>query len=139
MITLAIAAILVTVGIPAFTNLMIKNQLSGQIQNLYGRSTSRGVKRSSVVIMSPSVKVMINPLVVEIGAMAGLFLKIKIMIFQQSGTILVIQITRNHCCASFPALPEWLHLNTNTNFVNSVTYDRLGMANNRGTVVLQGQ
>jgi type IV fimbrial biogenesis protein FimT len=135
MITLAIAAILVTVGIPAFTNLMIKNQLSGQIQNLYGAlsfARSEAIKRGDYVSVCKSN---------DQSTCSGNWGDGWIVFENKDNDIPAVRDdigdpdNEEPLLRVFPALPSGYTLNTNTNFVNSVTYDRLGMANNRGTFV----
>lgn len=57
MVVLAIAAILLTVGVPSFRDLMIKNRLSGQIQEFYNAinfARSEAIKRGNFVSICKS-------------------------------------------------------------------------------------
>ncbi len=134
MVTLAIAAILLTIGIPSFRDLMIKSRLSGQVQEFFGTlnfARSEAIKRGNFVSVCKSAD----------GSQCG---------GNWSDGWIVFANNDNDSPASrdnigganeepllrvFPALPSNYTLNANTNFTNYITYDRFGMANNMGTFV----
>lgn len=134
MVTLAIAAILLTIGIPSFRDLMIKSRLSGQVQEFYGAlnyARSEAIKRGNFVSICKSAD----------GSQCG---------GNWSDGWIVFANNDNDSPASrdnigganeelllrvFPALPTNYTLNANNNFTNYITYNRLGMANTNGTFV----
>ncbi len=127
MVTVAIVAILVVVGIPNLRDAMIRSRLSGQIQEFYGTlslARSEAIKRGAFITICKSSNgtgctgnwsdgwiVFVDPN--ANGAVDG------------GETILRV----------FPALPSGDSLNANNNFTNYIAYDRFGMANNVGTFV----
>ena len=137
MVVLAIAAILLTVGVPSFRDLMIKNRLSGQIQEFYNAinfARSEAIKRGNFVSICKSSD----------GSTCG-----GSNVSWSSGWIIFANDDNDSPAARdninstneesllriFPALPNGYTLNANTNFANYITFDRLGMANNSGTFV----
>lgn len=132
MITLAIVVILLVIGIPSLTALMIKSQLSGEVQEFYGAidfARSEAVKRGTSVSICKSAD----------GSTCGGNWSNGWIIFtdeNSNGTRDNIGATNEETLLRvFPALPTNYTLNANNNFVNRVTYDRFGMANQPGTFV----
>ena len=135
MVTVAIAAVLLTLGVPSFTKLMTKNQLSGEIQTLQGTinfARSEAIKRSTWVSICKS-----NNQSTCGGTWSDGW--IVFVDRENAGT----KGTRDGSDLDadepllrvFPALPSGYTLNANNNFTNFITYNRLGMANNLGTFV----
>jgi len=136
MVTLVIAAILLTIGVPSFTNLMIKSQLSGQVQEFYGAigsARSEAIKQGNFVSICRSAD----------GSHCG-----SDNSFNWSDGWIVFADPNNNGARDnigsaneepllrvFPALPTNYTLYANNNFKYYVTYDRFGMANNIGTFV----
>lgn len=132
MITLAIVVILLVIGIPNLTALMIKSRLSGQVQEFYGVidfARSEAIKRGTSVSICKSAN----------GSACGGSWSNGWIIFvdqNSSGTRDNIGSTNEETLLRvFPALPTNYTLNANNNLANYVTYDRLGMANQNGTFV----
>ena len=141
MLTVAIAAILLAVAVPALTNLMIKNQLSGQIQTLQGTinfARSEAIKRGRHVSICKSID---QSTCCQVSGSTCT---------DWSGGWIVFENSDNDVPADrddiggpneetllrvFPALPSGYTLSANNNFTNFVTYNRLGMANQMGTFV----
>lgn len=134
MVTLAVAAILLTIGIPSFRDLMIKSRLSGQIQEFYGAlsyARSEAIKRGNFVTICKSSN----------GSSCGGNWSDGWIVFENKDND--SPAVRDNIGGSneepllrvFPALPTNYTLNANINFTNYITYDRFGMANNRGTFV----
>ncbi len=134
MVTVAIAAILLTIGVPSFTKLMTKNQLSGEIQTLQGTinfARSEAIKRGSRVSICKS-----NNQSTCSGNWSDGWI---IFVDRESGGSIGTRDGSDldadePLLRVFPALPSDYTLNTNS-FTNYITYNRLGMANNNGTFV----
>lgn len=137
MVVLAIAAILLTVGIPSFRDLMIKNRLSGQIQefyNLINFARSEAIKRGNFVSICKSSD----------GSTCG-----DKDVNWSNGWIVFVNDNNDGPAARdnigstneesllriSTALPDGYTLNTNTDFANYITFDRLGIANKTGTFI----
>lgn len=127
MVTLAVAAILLTIGVPSFRDLMIKSRLSGQVQEFYGTlnfARSEAIKRGFSVSICKSSN----------GTSCTGNWSDGWIIFLDSDedkdTVNSDEILR-----IFPALPTNITLNANTPFTNYITYNRFGMANTNGTFV----
>lgn len=134
MITLAIAAILLVVGIPSFRDLMIRSRLSGQVQEFYGVinfARSEAIKRGNFVSICKSAD----------GSQCGGNWSDGWIIFENKDNDSpavrddVGGANEEPLLRIFPALSSGYTLNANGNFTNYVTFDRIGMANNIGTFV----
>ncbi len=134
MITLAIAAILLVVGIPSFRDLMIRSRLSGQVQEFYGAisfARSEAIKRGSFVSICKSAD----------GSQCGGNWSDGWIVFVNNDNDSpavrddIGGANEEPLLRVFPALPSGYTLNVNGNFTNYVTFDRIGMANNMGTFV----
>ncbi|HCB11957.1 MAG TPA: hypothetical protein DEP36_00055 [Gammaproteobacteria bacterium] len=134
MITVAIAAVLLTIGVPAFTKLMIKNQLSGEIQTLQGTiafARSEAIKRGTYVSICKSN---------DQSTCSGNWSDGWIVFENRDDDAPAVRddiggANEEPLLRVFQALPSGYTLNANSSFTNFVTYDRLGMANNNGTFV----
>ncbi len=134
MITLAIAAILLVIGIPSFRDLMIRSRLSGQVQEFYGAisfARSEAIKRGSFVSICKSAD----------GSQCGGNWSDGWIVFVNNDNDSpavrddIGGANEEPLLRVFPALPSGYTLNVNGNFTNYVTFDRIGMANNMGTFV----
>ena len=134
MITLAIAAILLVVGIPSFRDLMIRSRLSGQVQEFYGVinfARSEAIKRGNFVSICKSAD----------GSQCGGNWSDGWIVFVNNDNDSpavrddIGGANEEPLLRIFPALPSGYTLNANGNFTNYVTFDRIGMANNVGTFV----
>lgn len=138
MITLMVAAILVTMGVPAFRDLMIKSRLSGQVQGLYGAisfARSEAIKRGSSVTLCRSAD--------------GSNCDTNNSFNWSNGWIVFANNNddnppvRNNIGAAneepllrvFPALTANYTLYADSNFKFHITFDRPGMAHQAGTFV----
>lgn len=141
MVTVAIAAVLLTLGVPAFTNLMIKNQLSGQIQTLQGTiafARSEAIKRATYVSICKSIDQ--STCCQTSGSTCADWSGGWIVFENRDNDVPAVRddiggADEEPLLRVFPALPSDYTLNANNNFTNFITYDRLGMANNNGTFV----
>lgn len=134
MITLAIAAILLVIGIPSLRDLMIRSRLSGQVQEFYGVisfARSEAIKRGSFVSICKSAD----------GSQCGGNWSDGWIVFVNNDNDSpavrddIGGANEEPLLRVFPALPSSYTLNANGNFTNYVTFDRIGMANNMGTFV----
>lgn len=134
MVTLAVAAILLTIGVPSFRDLMIKSRLSGQVQEFYGAlgyARSEAIKRGNYVSICKSAD----------GSSCGdntVSWSNGWIVFanndNDSPAVRDISPNEEPLLRVFPALPSNYTLNANS-FTNYITYDRFGMANTNGTFV----
>lgn len=134
MITLAIAAILLVIGIPSLRDLMIRSRLSGQVQEFYGVisfARSEAIKRGSFVSICKSAD----------GSQCGGNWSDGWIVFVNNDNDSpavrddIGGASEEPLLRIFPALASGYTLNANGNFTNYVTFDRIGMANNIGTFV----
>lgn len=134
MVTLAVAAILLTIGVPSFRDLMIKSRLSGQVQEFYGTlnfARSEAIKRGNYVSICKSSD----------GSQCGGNWSDGWIVFANNDNDSpafrdnIGGTNEEPLLRVFPALASNYTLNANTNFTNYITYDRFGMANNIGTFV----
>lgn len=135
MVTLVIAAILLTIGIPSFRDLMIRSRLSGQVQEFYGAisfARSEAIKRGNYVTICKSADGS------SCGGNTVNWSNGWIVFANNDNDSPAVRDTSPNVeplLRVFPTLPSNYTLNPNNNFTNYVTYDRLGMANNLGTFV----
>ncbi|KAB2930022.1 MAG: prepilin-type N-terminal cleavage/methylation domain-containing protein [Candidatus Contendobacter sp.] len=131
MVTVAIVAILVVVGIPNLRDAMIRSRLSGQIQEFYGTlslARSEAIKRGAFVSICKSNN--------GTGCTAGSAWRDGWIVFVNNDNDSPAAVDGGDTILRvFPALPSSDSLNANNNFTNYITYDRFGMANNVGTFV----
>jgi type IV fimbrial biogenesis protein FimT len=129
MVTLAVAAILLVVGVPSLRDLMIKNRLSGQVQEFsttIGFARSEAIKRGNYVSICKSAN----------GTSCGGNWSDGWIVFVNNDNDNPAAVDGGETLLRvFPALPANSTLNASSNFANDVTYDRLGMANDVGTFV----
>lgn len=127
MVTVAIVAILVTVGIPNLRDALIRSRLSGYVQEFYGALTlarSEAIKRGFSVSICKSSN----------GTSCTGNWSDGWIIFVNKNDNADVD-TGEDILRKYPALPSNNTLNANNNFTNYITFDRLGMANNMGTFV----
>lgn len=129
MVTVAIVAILVTVGIPSLRDAMTRSRLSGYVQEFSGALTlarSEAIKRGLPVSVCKSAN----------GSSCGGNWSDGWIIFVNKDDDSPAAVdTGEEILRIYPALPSNNTLNANNNFTNYITFSRLGMANNMGTFV----
>ena len=129
MVTVAIVAILVTVGIPNLRDAMIRSRLSGYVQEFYGALTlarSEAIKRGFSVSICKSSNG---------TSCTGNWSDGWIIFVNKNDDSPAAVDSGEEILRIYPALPGNNTLNANNNFTNYITFDRLGMANNIGTFV----
>jgi type IV fimbrial biogenesis protein FimT len=130
LVTISIAAILASIAVPSFTDMMVKNRISGHVQELINAvhfARSEAVKRGTTVSICKSA---------DGTACDGTDWSSGWVVFVNSNNDSPASVDPGETILRvFSALPSGYTLNANNNFTNYITYDRLGMANNIGTFV----
>lgn len=123
MVTLAIAAILVTVGLPAMTNMVTKSKLSGQVQEFFG---AVGFARSEAIKRGASVSICKSN---NASSCGGNWSDGWIVFIDSdaNGSRNTAVGTTESILRVFPAISAGYTLNVTADLANAVTYDRLGM------------
>jgi len=135
MVTLVIVAVLLRVGVPSLRTLLIKSQLSGEVQDFYGAisyARSEAIKRGNYVsICKRKTDTSCGGGVGDTTTWSNGWIIFTNADNDDPATI----DTGEPILRVVPALPDGYTLNASSNFASYITFDRFGMANRIGTFV----